>query len=147
MNREQGFTLTELLITLAIVGILASVAIPSFSQQMKHDRLVSNANQLQSVFKFARSEAAKRDKEIQLVADAGEWQVFIAGQAEPLQKFSPTNSSISVANLANLTITSTGEVVGVNNQYLITDGDSDTDDYCLSILVSGQSSLKETNAC
>ena len=45
MNKEQGFTLMELLFVVAIVGVLASVAIPSFSQQMKQDRLVSNANQ------------------------------------------------------------------------------------------------------
>jgi len=147
MNKQQGLTLIELLFTLAIVGILAAVAIPSFSQQMKQDRLVSNANQLQSVFKFARSEAAKRDREIQLNEDAGEWQVLIAGQAEPLQKFVPTDSSISVTGLADLTIATTGEVPGAGNNYLITDGDSDTTDYCLSILVSGQSALTLTNAC
>lgn len=147
MKKEQGLTLIELLFVLAIVGILASVAIPSFSQQMKQNRLVSNANQLQSIFKFARSEAAKRDRAIQLNENAGDWDVMMAGQVDPLQKFRPTHRSISVAGLADLTIASTGEVAGAGNNYLITDGDNDTPDYCLSILVSGQSSLRQTNAC
>lgn len=149
MNKEQGLTLIELLFVLSIVGILASVAIPSFSQQMKQDRLVSNANQLQSVFKFARSEAAKRVKPIQLNEDAGDWDIIInaGGQnARTLQKYSPTHSSISVTRLADLTIASTGEVAGAAS-YLITDGDNGTTDYCFSILVSGQSFLRKTDAC
>jgi len=69
-NKEQAFTLIELLFVVGIVGVLASVAIPSFSQQMKNNRLTSNANQLHSIFKFARSEAAKRNSDIQLNENA-----------------------------------------------------------------------------
>ena len=147
MKKQQGLTLLELLFVLAIIGILATVAIPSFSQQMKQNRLVSNANQLQSVFKFARSEAAKRDRVIQLNEDAGTWEVLLAGQVAPLQIFTPSHSSISVTNLADLNITTTGEIAGVGRQYLVTDGDSNTMDYCLNVLVSGQSFLTSTNAC
>jgi type IV fimbrial biogenesis protein FimT len=147
MKKKQGFTLIELLVVVAIVGLLASVAIPSFSQQMKKNRLVSNANQLQSIFKFARSEAAKRDRIITLNEVDGEWQVLLAGEALPLQKFTPTHNSISVTNLADLTVNTTGEVLGPRRNYLITDGDSHTTDYCLSILNSGQSSLRSVNVC
>ena len=153
ITRSKGVTLIELLFTLAIVGILASVAIPSFSDQLKQDRLISNANQLQSVFKFARSEAAKRNETILLNENAGEWEVIInpgAANERILQKFSATNSNISVTRLADLTITATGEIPGApaaNAGYLITDNDSATTDYCLSVLVSGQSALNQTNAC
>jgi len=149
ITKSKGVTLMELLFVVAIVGILASVAVPSFSQQVKQDRLVSNANQLQSIFKFARSEAAKRNTTILLNENAGEWEVVMdAGTANAriLQKFSATNSTISVTRLADLTVTATGEVPA-NGPYAITDSDSATTDYCFSVLVSGQSFLTQTNAC
>jgi type IV fimbrial biogenesis protein FimT len=147
MREQQGFTLTELLITLAILGILSSVALPSFIDQLKNNRLVSNTNQLQSVFKFARSEAAKREKTVTLDENNGEWHVMIDGQVEALQKFQASHESISVNNLQDVVIIATGEVQGNNNNFLITDSDNSTVDFCLQILTSGQVQRTKTNAC
>ena len=38
MNKQQGFTLVELLITIAIVGILAAIALPSYTNYVKKTR-------------------------------------------------------------------------------------------------------------
>ncbi len=147
MRKKQGFTLIELLISLAILGILSTVALPSFVEHLKYNRLVSNTNQLQSVFKFARSEAAKRDRMITLDESEGEWHVLIVGQNEPLKKFQPSHESISVVNLQDVIIAATGEVLGNNNQFLISDNDNSTVDFCLNILTSGQTQRTQTNVC
>lgn len=56
----------ELLVVIAIVGILASLAAPSFSTMIKNNRLVTNINDLSADLALARSESIKRGKRITL---------------------------------------------------------------------------------
>ena len=107
----------------------------------------SDLNQLQSVFKFARSEAAKRDKTVTLDEKDGEWHVMIDGQVAALQKFQPSHESISVDNLKDVVIAATGEIQGNDNDFLITDSDNSTVDFCLQILISGQVQRTKANRC
>lgn len=149
IKKIQGYTLMELLTVLAIFGILASIALPSFVQQIKQDRLVTNANQLHSVYKFARSEAVKREKPISLIASGNQWSVTMdigLTTESVLLIFTPTHDSISVSSLANMVISDTG-TTDITLNALITDSDSATTDYCLDIFISGQSNTNKSDVC
>lgn len=60
MRRNSGFTLVELLIAMAVAGVLLSVATPGFQSFMQNARQVTSYNKVASVLRFARSEAIKR---------------------------------------------------------------------------------------
>ncbi|HEY8034537.1 MAG TPA: GspH/FimT family pseudopilin [Methylobacter sp.] len=57
---NSGFTLLELMVTIAIAGILVGAAIPSFTSIIASNRLTTYANDLVTALNLARSEAVKR---------------------------------------------------------------------------------------
>ena len=66
MTRNSGFTLLELMVTLAVAAILATIAIPSFWNLIQSNRATTEANELVSALHLARSEAIKRGTRVSL---------------------------------------------------------------------------------
>lgn len=143
MNKTAGFTLVELMVVVSIIGIMAVLAFPSFSQQIMQDRVVTTANQLNSVYKYARSEAVKRDKDVTLSVSGTKWQVkaFVDGVETVLKEFVIQHHGVTVS-LVNRTVLSTGEISAAST-ILVEDTSTDTVDYYLCILKSGQNWLIE----
>ncbi|WDS36037.1 GspH/FimT family pseudopilin [Pseudoxanthomonas sp.] len=61
MSRDQvrGFTLIELMVTVAVLAILLAIALPSFQQTLRSNRVATSTNALIGTLALARSEAIR----------------------------------------------------------------------------------------
>jgi type IV pilus assembly protein PilE len=106
---EQGFTVTELLISIAIIGILASVALPSWQENLRKSRrsdariTLENLAAAQEIYYFHHHSYAESFSDIRVVDDSvlslpsehGLYAITLSGDA-----FSWTLSATPVAQQA-----------------------------------------------
>lgn len=64
LKNQKAFTLVELLVTLSVLAILLSIALPNFQRQIANNRTSVLAEDLIGAINFARIEAIKRGKAI-----------------------------------------------------------------------------------
>jgi type IV fimbrial biogenesis protein FimT len=80
-SNNAGFTLVELLTTLAVAAIVLTAGVPSFRELIQNNRLATATNELVATLHLARSEAIKRNARVTVCksvngtscATSGDW--------------------------------------------------------------------------
>jgi len=82
----RGFTLIELMVTIAVLAVVLAVGFPNFVALINSNRLTGAANDLVGDIQYARTEAVRRNARVTMCASAdnlncagaaGNWQSWI----------------------------------------------------------------------
>lgn len=76
-GKRRGFTIVELVLTLALFAVLVTVAVPGFRDYILQNRVKTGAQELFTALLYARSEAIKRNDDVYIYPNgggSGDWQ-------------------------------------------------------------------------
>ncbi|OCR21928.1 general secretion pathway protein GspH [Pseudomonas syringae] len=108
-HRAKGFSLIELLVTVSLVGILAAIAIPSFTSVIQNSKADTEVSDLQRALNYARLEAINRGVSVQLLpASVGaawntELKVVLSSSTGVTLRTVPAMSSGATVSAPNVT--------------------------------------------
>lgn len=113
MKKHTGFTLIELVVTLAVAAILVTIGIPSFRDFIMNNRLVSQANEFAGAVYLARSAAIKQQRNAYITSNSGTnwangWTVWVDNDSDNVQAAGEV-LRVTQAFTGNTTFTSGGK--------------------------------------
>jgi type IV fimbrial biogenesis protein FimT len=72
--REAGVTLIEMMVAIAVMGVLLALAAPSFTETIRKNRIESAAQGFLNALNFARTEAIRRGVAVTVRKSGTQWE-------------------------------------------------------------------------
>lgn len=66
IGKQQGLTLIELMVTLAVLAVVTTIAVPGFNTMIANNRALALGEDLAGALSYARTEAVKRGARVSL---------------------------------------------------------------------------------
>ena len=63
-SRAGGFTLIELMVTIAVLAVIVTLAVPSFASVINGNRLTGASNEIAALLQMSRMEALRRNQAV-----------------------------------------------------------------------------------
>ena len=103
---NSGFTLIELMVTIAVLAIIVSIAAPSMSTQLANQRVKSTAATLENALKEAKVESVIRRQSMEFSIDNNNHALAIVSEnSDDIASYSySTDNTIEVDDSDDMTI-------------------------------------------
>ena len=118
----RGFSVLEVVIVVAIIGILLSIGVPSFFTYTQNMQIRSGAEQITAGLHIAKNEAIRRNALVQLlIVNNTGWTVSLVSDGTILQKRDANEGSVNVsttmtpADTSTVTFNGMGRVAPTND--------------------------------
>ena len=140
-TRRGGFTVLEMMVTLAIISILASLAVPAMRQVYLTQYVRSGALELQTSLVFARSEAIKRAVSVSAVPVGGAWTsgwTVQLADGTALRKQKALSNNLSAISGTTVTYQSNGRVTSAPSAIVFATSNTSIAARCVIVDLSGR---------
>ena len=95
--KSLGFSLIELMISVVIMAILMTLAVPGFQTWLQNSQIRNAAESIQNGLQRARAEAVGRNRDVTFVLGAGSsWVIGVVGSGEVIESRSAGEGSRNV---------------------------------------------------
>lgn len=116
---QSGFTLIELMIVIALLTLIVSIALPNFNQLVASNRLQAQADQIEGLLQYARNQAIAGRRNYEINIDDQRWWVAASadvksGTAVEKEHEMPTAIVVSRKPAEKITFNPNGSANGQN---------------------------------
>jgi type IV fimbrial biogenesis protein FimT len=144
---QSGFTVVEIMVVVAIVGIIAAIAAPNMAEMIRRQRVKTAAFDIFAGLTMARSEAIKRNASVTVQPIAGNWangfQVLDAS-LRPLRNQGGWQSLTVAGPAGGVTFNRSGRLTGLVQFGLSVEGaEYPIHSRCITVDLSGRANSKE----
>ena len=147
---SSGFTLIELMVTIAVLAIIVGIAAPSISTQLANQRVKSTTATLANALKEARVESVIRRQNITLSYDNASTPKVItitAPSSTAISSYSYNSSSTIKPDTATTTVFEPSKRVTTARTYTICDSNAAASPQQIEVNALANISIKSGGSC
>ncbi len=140
LGLNRGYTLLELMVTVAIAAVVAALAAPAFNNVIEKQRVRSAADALISSLSLARSEAITRNSTVTVAQKNSSWTTgwtLVAGGTTLRDESGVTGVTIT-GSAGSFQFSNSGRATASMTFSIVPDSGDTSHQRCVSLSLSGK---------